>query len=256
MPGSAPTYDAGVLKPVRSANALRHRARQLLLIRRVQLLARLRGAHVQFDVAPDLLVGKRLRIAVEPRTRTVVTIGRECRFEDDVYLVLGGGELRLGERCEIRKGVVVRLSGGLLHMVGGNKVSYYTVLHCSAGITLDTYAGVTEHVSIIDTTHHHDGPEEYFQHNSSSAPIYVGRNTWVCSKSSVLMGVRVGHNSVIASGAVVNRDVPSGVVVGGIPARVLGPRVVAGPALKFFDEGEPVEVPAARVPSAGGVDRA
>lgn len=245
-----------MIPAVRRANALRHRLRQVLLVLRVQLLARARGARVEFQLSPDLLLGKRLRIAVEPGTRTTLSIAAGCRFEDDVYLVLGGGELRVGQGCEIRKGVVIRLSGGRLHMAGGNKVSYYTVIHCSSDITLDTLAGCTEHVSIIDTTHHHDGPEEYFQHNSSSAPIYIGRNTWVCSKSTVLMGVRVGHNSVIASGAVVNRDVPSGVVVGGVPAKVLGARSVGEAALKFFDDDEVPVAGAASGASDGSFDRA
>jgi acetyltransferase-like isoleucine patch superfamily enzyme len=48
------------------------------------------------------------------------------------------------------------------------------------------------------------------------------------------MGVTIGPNSVVASHAVVNRDVPPGVVVGGLPARVLGERAVDGPALRFF----------------------
>jgi len=52
------------------------------------------------------------------------------------------------------------------------------------------------------------------------------------------MGVRIGHNAVVASHAVVNRDVPDGTVVAGIPARVIAERQVAGPALRFFAGAE------------------
>jgi acetyltransferase-like isoleucine patch superfamily enzyme len=39
----------------------------------------------------------------------------------------------------------------------------------------------------------------------------------------VLQGVTVGEDSVVAAGAVVTRDVPSGTLVAGVPAQVVGP---------------------------------
>jgi acetyltransferase-like isoleucine patch superfamily enzyme len=44
---------------------------------------------------------------------------------------------------------------------------------------------------------------------------------WVGAKATILQGVTIGDNAVIAAHAVVNRDVPAYVVAGGIPARVL-----------------------------------
>jgi acetyltransferase-like isoleucine patch superfamily enzyme len=55
------------------------------------------------------------------------------------------------------------------------------------------------------------------------APIQIGRNVWLGAGASVLQGVSVGDNSVIAAGAVVTKDVPANVLVAGVPARVLRP---------------------------------
>jgi maltose O-acetyltransferase len=51
--------------------------------------------------------------------------------------------------------------------------------------------------------------------------IDVDDGVWLSSRVVVLPGVRIGRGSVVAAGAVVTRDVPPNVLVGGVPARVL-----------------------------------
>lgn len=53
------------------------------------------------------------------------------------------------------------------------------------------------------------------------APIRLGKNVWVGSHSTILPGVTIGDNAIIAAGAVVTRDVPADTVAGGVPAREL-----------------------------------
>jgi acetyltransferase-like isoleucine patch superfamily enzyme len=53
------------------------------------------------------------------------------------------------------------------------------------------------------------------------APVLIRRNAWIGANATLLPGVTVGENSVVAAGAVVHRDVPSNTVVGGVPAKVL-----------------------------------
>jgi acetyltransferase-like isoleucine patch superfamily enzyme len=52
-------------------------------------------------------------------------------------------------------------------------------------------------------------------------PVHIGVNVWLGDHSTVLKGVTIGQNSVVAAGAVVTRDVPANVVVAGNPARVV-----------------------------------
>ena len=53
------------------------------------------------------------------------------------------------------------------------------------------------------------------------APIKLGRNVWVGAHATILAGVTVGDDAVIAAGAVVTKDVPAGAVVGGVPAKII-----------------------------------
>lgn len=52
----------------------------------------------------------------------------------------------------------------------------------------------------------------------SAAPIQIGSGAWICTGATILQGVRVGDNAVVAAGAVVTRDVEAGIVVAGVPA--------------------------------------
>ncbi len=52
-------------------------------------------------------------------------------------------------------------------------------------------------------------------------PIVIKRNAWIGAGATILPGVTVGENSVVAAGAVVNKDVPANTVVAGVPAKVI-----------------------------------
>ena len=52
-------------------------------------------------------------------------------------------------------------------------------------------------------------------------PVKIGENVWIGSSSSILPGVKIGDNAVVAAGAVVTKDVPENTVVAGVPAKVI-----------------------------------
>jgi acetyltransferase-like isoleucine patch superfamily enzyme len=53
------------------------------------------------------------------------------------------------------------------------------------------------------------------------APIVINRGAWLGAAVTVMPGVTIGENAVVAANAVVTSDVPNDTVVGGIPARVI-----------------------------------
>jgi 2,3,4,5-tetrahydropyridine-2,6-dicarboxylate N-acetyltransferase len=56
---------------------------------------------------------------------------------------------------------------------------------------------------------------------ASAEPTVIGDNVFVGANAVILEGVRIGDGSVVAAGAIVTRDVPPGVVVAGVPARII-----------------------------------
>lgn len=68
----------------------------------------------------------------------------------------------------------------------------------------------------------HDYNDENFC--GKGATTEIGAFAWICSRSIILPGVKVGEGAIVASGAVVTKDVPPYTIVGGIPAKVIGHR--------------------------------
>jgi acetyltransferase-like isoleucine patch superfamily enzyme len=53
-----------------------------------------------------------------------------------------------------------------------------------------------------------------------SEKVIIGRNSWVGLNTTILCGVTIGNNSVIGACSLVTKDVPSKVLVYGIPAQI------------------------------------
>ena len=121
----------------------------------------------------------------------------------------------LGEDSKIMPPIQVNLANQV-HI--GNRVSImYNLLCMSAGgITIDDDVMIAANVSLI--SNNHDFNERQI---ITCKPIHIKRNVWIGANATILPGVTIGENAVIAAGAVVSKDVPDNVVVGGVPAKVI-----------------------------------
>lgn len=75
------------------------------------------------------------------------------------------------------------------------------------------------HNVVLATLNHDLAPDK--RHDLLPAPIRIGKNVWIGANATILPGVTIGDNAVVAAGAVVSKDVPAQAVVGGVPARML-----------------------------------
>jgi len=87
------------------------------------------------------------------------------------------------------------------------------------GIDIADDVMIGPNVSIITSGH----PIEPLQRRAgvTAAPIVIERNVWIAAGVTIIGGVTVGENSVVAAGSVVTQDVPPNTLVGGNPARVI-----------------------------------
>jgi acetyltransferase-like isoleucine patch superfamily enzyme len=88
------------------------------------------------------------------------------------------------------------------------------------GITIEDNVLIAPKVCLLSEGHP-ILPEE--RHSLVPKPIHIKKNAWIGANATILQGVTIGENSVIAAGSVVSKDVPDNVVAGGIPAKIIKP---------------------------------
>lgn len=86
------------------------------------------------------------------------------------------------------------------------------------GITIEDNVLIAPKVSLLSEGHPLE-PEN--RHALIPKPIHIKKNAWIGAGATILQGVTIGENAVVASGAVVSKDVPDNVIVGGIPAKII-----------------------------------
>lgn len=86
------------------------------------------------------------------------------------------------------------------------------------GITIEDDVQIGPKVNLITENHPLDPSK---RKSLDLKSILVKRNVWLGAAATILAGVTIGENSVIAAGAVVNKDVPANTIVGGVPAKII-----------------------------------
>ena len=101
--------------------------------------------------------------------------------------------------------------------IGRNVVIMNNALMMAAGgITIDDDVMVAANAQLISNNH-----DLYDHAVLTCKPVHLKRNCWIGAGATILPGVTVGENSVVAAEAVVTRDVEDNTVVGGNPARLI-----------------------------------
>jgi len=122
---------------------------------------------------------------------------------DDTFFIIPPFYTDFGENINIGKNVFV---------------NHACTFMDRGGITLEDNVLIGLKVNLI-TTNHPLNPSE--RRATISHPIVIRKNAWIGAAATILPGVTIGENSVVAAGAVVSKDVPPNTIVGGVPAKII-----------------------------------
>lgn len=122
------------------------------------------------------------------------------------------GNHDLGENSIVGHEVYIRNLGQLKIGSNSNIGSYSKLWNYSLISIGDNFLGAGE--LTINTASHN-----LRDRANITGPVAIGNNVWCGQRVTILLGVTIGDNSVIAAGSVVTKDVPPNCLFGGVPAK-------------------------------------
>lgn len=114
-----------------------------------------------------------------------------------------------GSRVSIEKNACLILGSGFSN--------HNLNLSCFNKIEIGTNVIISDNVTIRDSDNHYMSNKDTI----ITKPIKIGNNVWIGINCTILKGVNIGDGAVIAAGSLVNKDVPSRCLVGGVPSKIL-----------------------------------
>lgn len=90
-------------------------------------------------------------------------------------------------------------------------------IRCHEKIEIGENVAISHDVTIMDSDAHKGLWEGY----EKTKPIKIGNHVWIGTRVTILKGVTIGDNAIIAAGSVVTKDVPNNTIVAGVPAKVI-----------------------------------
>lgn len=122
---------------------------------------------------------------------------------DDTFFIIPPFYTDFGENIKIGKNVFV---------------NHACTFMDRGGIILEDEVLIGPKVNLI-TTNHPIHPSE--RRATISHPIVIKKRAWIGAAATIMPGVTIGENSIVAAGAVVTKDVPANTIVGGVPAKLI-----------------------------------
>lgn len=111
-------------------------------------------------------------------------------------------------------------NGKNIHVGDEFLANYNVTILDIAPVYIGNYVMIGPSTSII-TVNHPLSPKGRRNHLGQAKPVTIGNDVWIGANCTILPGVTIGNNVVVAAGAVVTKNVPDNCIVGGVPAKLI-----------------------------------
>lgn len=183
---------------------------------RIRSNSDLRAAELTLGPRCDVGAGSRVLVA------EVFQVGAAGRWDDGARIVCrrfhAGNLLYLGDDFCVGAGGTMESTA---EVTIGHRVALgsHCVLNANLPVVLEDQVGSGDYVTLW-TSGFHFGHSILDGYTPAYAPIHVERNVWLAYHVTVLPGTRIGHDTIVAAGSIVTKDLPPSCLAAGVPAQV------------------------------------
>ena len=143
----------------------------------------------------------------------------------------GKGKVIIGSKCSFGYKLGGRFKYGVIEIQArtpnakidlGNHISTNNNLFiCSSNhVIIGNETLIGENVTIMDFEAHGIEPNKR-RNIGEIGEVKIGKNVWIGNNVTILKNSEIGDNSIVAAGAIVNKEFPPNVIIGGIPAKII-----------------------------------
>jgi tetrahydrodipicolinate N-acetyltransferase len=147
--------------------------------------------------------------------------GRRITLRGRAHIV-NDGRMSFGDRVRLDSTLatleLVTLPDAVLEVGNNVFINFGSSIVAASSISIGDDCLIGTHVMVMDCDFHRVEDKAW---DTTGRPIVIEDRVWLGNRSIVLKGITIGHDAVVAAGAVVTRNVPPRTVVAGNPARIV-----------------------------------
>lgn len=154
--------------------------------------------------------------------------------------------LHIDRRCTINRHCTVQIEGSGLEVRINEDVILSQCVHIvcqeqNSRIIIKEGTGISHHTMIRSSDSHSIIDLATGARANPQKDIIIGEHVWVAPFSTILKGVTVGRDAVIATGSVVTKDVPASCIAAGNPARIVKENIIwdLNPSFELLEDRTP-----------------
>lgn len=185
----------------------------------------MRRNEILIDRNSIILASTGIKIGSGTRIYPYAKIAATCLGWDDSLTSIPSGSIRLGRNCMVHGGAIIASYGGTVEIGNDVSINPGTILYGHGGLKVGDNTRIAANTVIIPANHIFENKDIPIKDQGLTCQgISIGSDVWIGTGVTVLDGVSIGDGAVLGAGCVVTRDVKSGEVVAGVPAKAINLR--------------------------------
>ena len=186
------------------------------------ITARIRGCIYKYlyiiDGGKSLRMGTRVSL-----TKATLVCGRNVTIGD---FSEAQGEIIIDSDVYVHRNVILRSFTGCIRIGEGTTINPFTCIYGHGKVIIGKFVSIAAKVTIVASNHNFQRTDiPIKQQGVNSKGIVIEDDTWIGANATILDGVKIATGAIVAAGAVVTKDVDKYLIVGGVPAKVIGSRL-------------------------------